>query len=135
MSSGKKKSSGDQAVYEQVMRGMHDAGFSQAVEKLTITSSRAELHEGILFGDGRNGLVHDVESLKLNTQNTLNDINATLAQLKSQIAPLLEWKAGIVTKVAVIIAFASTVSAILGAIFAVLVNWQSLYNTILQVPK
>ena len=110
-------------------------GFTTAMEKLTLTAARAETHDRILFGDGRDGLVQDVEALKMNTQATLTSINLALNGLKAQLTPLIEWKSSIVVKVAVIVAFASTISAIVGAVVAFLVSWKPLISTLLKVPQ
>ncbi len=127
---------GGQLIYDQVLRGISDAGFTpKAMEKLTLTAARAETHDKILFGDGRDGLVSDVEHLKLNTQATLTSINLTLTELKSQLGPLIEWKSGIVVKVAVIIVGASTVSAVLGAMFTLIIKWKPLLESFLKASE
>ena len=113
---------GGELVFQAVTRGLQEAGFTGAMEKLTVTAERAATHDRILFGDGRDGLVNDVEHLKMNTSATLTAINLALSKLTDEVNPLVEWRRGIVVKVAVIMAAASTISAIVGAVVGVVVG-------------
>lgn len=126
---------GGDLVFQQVLRGMEASGFTGAMEKLTLTAAKAETHEKILFGDGRDGLVNDVEHLKMNSQATLTAINLTLSDLKGEVTPLVEWRRGIVVKVAVIMAAASTVSAIVGAVVGVVVSSQGFLTVFYNLTK
>ncbi len=85
------------------------------------TFSRVERHESVLMGNGKPGLVVRFEVLQEQISNDLTNVNVALTEIKEELKPLITWKSEMATRIAVIVAASSTVSAIIGGVGGFLV--------------
>lgn len=103
---------------------------------LSETYSRVERHESILMGNGKPGLVVRFEVMQEQLSSDLSNVNEALLGIKEELKPLVEFKNQMTTRIAVIVAASSTISAIIGGVITFLVFFfQNIHPAIASVPK